>query len=105
MSNGLKKWQLLSQERESSGLSQKAFCASKDLNYSTFSNWRSELIKKGLVSSSVYLKQVSSDDNFASFVPLSFPTRQGKDNDAVPMIEIQLPSGVVIKVPVDAGTE
>lgn len=96
----LKKWQLLSQQWESSGLAQKIFCESKGISYSTFTNRRSKLIKQGLATSTT-VDKTASNFSLDAFVPLVSKSDLADNR----MIEIKLPFGIVLKVPADDGVK
>ena len=85
-------WLQISQEWEASGLSQKEYCASRQISRSLFTKSRSQLISKGLVTPFCKRAECEPAEGMR-FVAIGLP------ETAPAFIEIKLPHGIVMKIP------
>lgn len=98
-------WSSLCKAWESSGLSQKQFCTENALSYGKFCEQRSLLINRGEAKSQrsarLQSKQPVQPLMRPSFLPLEF----GVTSPAAPQkqLEIQLPHGIILRIPLDVA--
>lgn len=90
-----------------SGLPQKKFCQQNNISYSKFTTMRSTLIHAGLLPSiqpaSLQTKKILGQH---AFIPVKMDSQKSLTPKQVSnllqtMIEIQLPYGVTLRIPVD----
>lgn len=100
-------WQALSNEWEQSGLSQEKFCQQKQIEYTTFTGWRSKLIRAKQTSSKRHerkhlAKQAERSASPAtlgiSFAKLTTVGPEAAKTAQVPIFTVRLPTGIVISV-------
>ena len=99
-------WLELVKSWETSGQTQSAYCQDKRLKKATFGKWRSKFITSGEVKSFAVNKQDANNDKLGTqssggFIP--FDVVSSKHSSIGNMIEIMLPHGIVLKVPVDVS--
>ena len=82
-----------------SSLSQKFFCKEQGLSYSQFYHQRRDLLSQGLVKNRRFerLKKKSIEP---SFIPVTLASPMPK---VLKTIEIQLPYGIVLRIPTDVA--
>lgn len=90
-------WLGVFKQWQTSGLVQKEFCARNEIRYKQFVDWRSRLIKSGMIQSARYKYKAPKKPNSA-FVPVSVISTIEKK----PMIELSLGHGIVLRMPADA---
>ncbi len=94
-------WLKISQEWEESDLSQVEYCKSKGISRGYFIRQRTKLMAQGLIKP-CYKQPKSKGKSRMSFIPMSLPLAdvlpepQKAESD---FIEIQLPHGVVMRIP------
>jgi hypothetical protein len=97
-------WLKLFAEWESSGLAQEVFCKRNGISYWKFCQQRSGLVKRGLLKSmrSVIVKTKKSATGLKSppFMPIQITQAR---QDLPRMIEIQLPHGIMLRIPADVA--
>ena len=99
-------WLELVKGWETSGQTQSAYCQDKGLKKATFGKWRSKFITSGEVKSLAVNKRDKNNDKSGTkssggFIP--FDVVSSKHSSIGNMIEIMLPHGIIVKVPVDAS--
>jgi len=85
---------------ESSGLNQKAFCKSEDVNYFTFKYWKSKRDSKSNLLTT-HLK-----DTLPGFIPIQVSTpipQKENPNLETSEIKINYPNGVQVNCPTTMG--
>lgn len=101
----LSEWMKLSQDWEQSGLDQKKYCARKGIRLSTFSRSRTKLILEGLIKPRHKHSKLAINREDMHFVPVNLPIensslqRANSSIEAHHFIEIQLPHGIVMRIP------
>ena len=95
-------WQSLSNAWEESGQSQRKFCEQKEIGFSRFTQWRS-MLRSEERADSINSSQENSSSKL--FNPISFPQPHSvsKPNTIDSHIEIQLPLGITMRIPVDVS--
>ena len=106
MSEVSDRWLSLVKEWESSGMSQAEFCKVHDIKKATFGKWRSKFIASGEVESKATKSTCFTTDTPTGFIPfkLSSSAAVSKDKSAN-MIELTLPYGISIRIPVDVHSK
>ena len=97
------KWLQLIKDWEASGLTQTLFCEQQGVTKASFSKWRSKFIASGECVAKIKFTGSSNatDETTAGFIPFSIVSNKSGTNTQV-MIEISLPYGISLKVPVNA---
>lgn len=85
-------WRQLIKQQHESGLSQKAFCQSRNIGLSTFNTWKHKLEKKADSLTDQLQPEASSD-----WIELP-PDTQETTASASWHIELELPGGVVLRM-------
>jgi hypothetical protein len=96
-------WLSTIKEWELSGLTQAEFCLQKDVKKVTFGYWRNKFIASGEVESRA-TKSALDSKAVSDFIPFnitssSIPNEDGGGNG---IIEVKLPHGITLRIPVDA---
>ena len=101
----LSEWQQLSDDWEQSGLNQKEYCKRKGISRSSFSQSRSKLLEQGLAKRcDKHSKSVENLEEMR-FVPVHLPMDEALPEQAdaavgsANFIEINLPHGIVMRIP------
>lgn len=99
-------WLELVKTWETSGQTQASYCQDKGIKKVTFTRWRSKFIASGEVQSFAPVKAddgnvLTHKSSLGSFIP--FDVVSSKHSAAGDMIELILPHGIIIKVPVDVS--
>jgi hypothetical protein len=94
-------WLAISREWEESDLSQKAYCESKGISWRVFNQSRTKLMAKGLVKPRYKHSKVKLLEERMEFIPVSLPDilSEAPKSGAKDWIEIQLPYGIVLRIP------
>lgn len=94
-------WLAISQEWEASNLSQPEFCKRKNLSYVEFTEKRGKLIARGLVMPCHKRPKFEDTTQSMRFLPINLEAApQQLESAAAPkFIEIQLPHGIVMRIP------
>lgn len=101
----LSEWQKLSEEWEQSGLKQKEYCKGKGISWRAFSQVRTELIMKGLAKPCYKRSKLVENREALRFIPIhlpgenSPPQRLSAASCEANFIEINLPHGIVMRIP------
>jgi hypothetical protein len=95
-------WLSIFKEWETSALPQREFCAKHKLSYVQFTAWRSKLISRGLVERK-QPESLQPAKPTLSFIPLSLNTKSAKPASQLRIIEVCLPQGIMLRIPVDAN--
>lgn len=90
-------WLELFKVWEQSGTAQQAFCKERGVSYYQFRSVRTRLTKRGLIGHQRPEPLVGGSEH--CFIPLS--GEQGRRTPA--MLELSLPQGIVLRIPVYAG--
>ncbi len=97
-------WLKFFTECESSGLSQEVFCKQKGISYWKFYKQRRDLVKRGLLKPmrpvGAKTKKPAKEIKSQPFLPIQItraPQIQAR------MIEIQLPHGIILRIPADVA--
>ena len=88
-------WQERLESYEASGLSIKKYCVEEGLSRSTFHRWRNRLrdgVPESISAEAADREQMDSDE--VDFLPVSLKS---------PPIEIELPNGGVVRLPLGVG--
>ena len=91
-------WLSLCKDWEASAIPQREFCAKRQISYAQFCAWRSKLISRGLLERQ---QPESLKPAAPAFIPLSLNNLPAKP--ANQMIKIQLPHGIMLRIPVHAN--
>lgn len=105
MSKTETKWLQLIKDWEASGLTQTLFCEQQGVTKASFSKWRSKFIARGECLAKIKFTDSSNatDETTAGFIPFSIVNNEsGANANTQAMIEINLPYGISLKVPVNA---
>lgn len=98
-------WLSLFAECESSGLPQEIFCKQNGISYWKFCQQRSGLVKRGLLKAArpiaVKQKQPTQVIKSQPFIPIQIA--KAPQTELTRMIEIQLPHGIVLRIPADVA--
>lgn len=113
--NTEKEWRRINDAWLKSGLSQKQFCEQNNISYSKFTILRSRLMQAGLSTSlrpklsrrkesenlnAFTVGKTSIDKN--QFIPLQInPLMPSLKHSPQPMIELHLPHGITLRIPID----
>ena len=97
-------WQRLSEEWEQSGLKQEEYCKGKGINRRAFAQGRTELIMRGLARRCYRHQKPEMNREAMRFVPVNLPTENTPSERVSPScevnyIEINLPHGIVMRIP------
>ena len=100
------KWLELNRQWETSGLTQRQFCDKKKLNFSKFTQWRTQLIReKACVAGDTASKAANIEIH--DFIPVHLPESKNIENpfpdeseSVGKYIDIQLPHGISMRIPV-----
>lgn len=94
-------WLAISQEWAVSNLSQPEFCKRKNLSYRHFTENRGRLLACGLVKPCHKKPEVESAAQSMRFLPIRLEAtpKQLESSAAPKFIEIQLPHGIVMRIP------
>ena len=95
-------WLSLVKEWEDSGLTQAEFCHQKDVKKVTFGYWRNKFIASGDVESKATKSTSLGSDAPSGFIPFNITSSTSNAEVNNDIIEIQLPHGVILRIPVDA---
>ncbi|MCX7122886.1 MAG: hypothetical protein NTV32_04350 [Gammaproteobacteria bacterium] len=101
----LSEWQKLSDDWEQSGLNQKEYCKGKGVSRSTFSQSRTKLMLKGLAKPYYKRSKPVVNREALRFVPVNLPAENSPPQRLGPVscetnfIEINLPHGIVMRIP------
>lgn len=91
-------WLSIFNQWKQSGLSQKNFCKAQGLKYSQFYRARIDFLKQGVIQS---CRPAELQKPLATgFLPISLTSSVAAKTPG--MIEIQLPHGIVLRIPTDA---
>jgi len=105
MSKTETKWLQLIKDWEASGLTQTLFCEQQGVTKASFSKWRSKFMKSGECVAKIKFTGSSNAtyEATAGFIPFSIVNNESGTNvNTQVMIEISLPYGISLKVPVNA---
>lgn len=105
MSETETKWLQLIKDWEGSGLTQTLFCEHQGVTKASFSKWRSKFMKRGDCVARMKFTGSSNatDEMTAGFIPFNIVSNEsGTNANTQVMIEIILPHGILLKVPVNA---
>ena len=101
-------WIELVKKWESSGLTQAQFCQSEAINYKDFLKWRKVWLKERLPTTKMVkaapITQVEDHELGFSPLQLSHQEVDSGRSDEPSMIEINLPYGIIIRIPSHAGS-
>lgn len=89
-------WVKLFAEQESSDLAEDIFCEQKEVSHWKFCQMRRDLIKRGLLKSKKPEKM-----DAASFLEVQIS--EARQRRLPPMIEVQLPHGIILRIPADVA--
>lgn len=94
-------WLAISQEWEASEVSQPEFCKRKNLSYAQFTGNRSKLIAAGLATPCHKQPIFQGTKPTMRFLPINLEAApQQLESSAAPkFIEIELPHGIVMRIP------
>jgi hypothetical protein len=96
------KWLTLVKEWEDSGQTQAEFCRQKDVKKVTFGYWRNKFIASGEVESKATKSTSLGSDAPSGFIPFNITSSTNNTEIDNGIIEIQLPHGITLRIPVDA---
>ena len=84
---------------EQSGLSVREFCDFQSLSEASFYAWRRELANRGVPARRGEQKTPADAMPVGPFVPVRVVADEPVGCESVPVLEVQLPSGVQLRVP------
>jgi hypothetical protein len=95
-------WYEVIKRWEQSGLTQLQFCKQYDIDYRVFKRWRTEGLASGRFNPSARWTNKSESVSFAKVTthPDELPETTHHDDINTKFIEINLPHGILLKVPV-----
>jgi uncharacterized protein with NRDE domain len=100
-------WLELVKSWETSGQTQAAYCQDKGLKKATFGKWRSKFIASGEIQSFTSVKPSNDNDKPKTKSPspgfIPFDVVSSHHSSSGDMIELMLPHGIIIRVPVDVS--
>ncbi len=97
-----KKWNDINEAWLKSGLSQKKFCQQNNISYFKFISKRSALTRSRL-SSDIPPESTQKEKahHQGAFIPIKMSDHSPITGDSLSVIEIQLPYGITLRIPVD----
>ncbi len=95
-------WESLSNDWEASGQSQRQFCEQKEISFSRFTQWRSMLLSEERRDQVNSARDNSPSDLFSQ---ISTPrlSLESQANTVDSHIEIQLPLGIIMRIPINVA--
>jgi hypothetical protein len=95
-------WDEVIKRWEQSGLTQLQFCKQYEIDYRVFKRWRTEGLASGRFNPSTRWTNKSESVSFAKVttLPDELPATTHHDDINTKFIEINLPHGILLKVPV-----
>ncbi len=94
-------WLSIVKEWEQSSLTQQEYCEQAKVKYWKFCEKRGQLIRRGLLNRSLPERRALL--NRKAFLPIELPKVTQPKLAMANMIEIQLPHGVVLRIPTDVA--
>lgn len=93
---GEAEWLELFAEQASSDLAEDIFCEQKEVSHWKFCQMRRDFIKRGLLKS-----KKSEKMSAVSFLEVQIA--EARQRRLSPMIEVQLPHGIILRIPADVA--
>lgn len=95
------RWFAVIQDWEQSTLTQSDYCQQHGISLASFSKWRTKYIASNQSHHKSFQQQSTSIASDDGFLPLNLVT---SGDGSKQMIEIDLPYGIQLRLPIDAGT-